>query len=127
MDDSATRSFKNPAEMMYSILGKDEYCTVIEFFLSFIGFCVKHKRVNKRAKHKPSYFVVFMTRRCHVLKMIFFSTLLSDTFQEQLQKNWFNFNETGLTKEDLSQTSICCQRTMRLRSTMGRTALCRTS
>lgn len=98
--------YKDAGEMMCDILGKEEYCEVMLFFFQFVKFCMERERRNQDANKKSAYFVVFMTRRCHVLKMIFFSTLLCDTFQEQLRKDWFDLNETGLTKEDFKKENI---------------------
>ena len=98
--------YQDAGEMMCGILGKEQYCEVMLFFLEFIMFCVEHEQKSQKTTEKSAYFVVFMTRRCHVLKMIFFSVLGCDTFQQQLQENWFDLKKAGFTNKDFTRENI---------------------
>lgn len=93
--------FSDAGAMMCSLLGKEEYVGLILFFLKIVQFCMSYGKDSR-----TPYFVVYITRRCNVLKVIFFQVLESKTFQEQLKAGWFDLSEVGLATEDLSPKNI---------------------
>lgn len=100
-EELAPGVFPDAGAMMYSLLGKEEYVGLVLFFLKIVQFCVSYEKNSK-----TPYFVVYITRRCNVLKVILFQVLESKTFQEQLKAGWFDLSEVGLIVEDLSPKNI---------------------
>ena len=103
-----TSCYADAGDSLSRILGRDEYVAFVLYILTLVKYCLdQEKRATLlNLKERSPYFVVFITRRCHVLKEIVFEALLSATLQEQLNAGWFDISSIGLTRNELTVENI---------------------
>ncbi len=94
--------YKNIVAVACLLFGKKTYQAFVLFLLSIYARILQHEGT----KGQRPLFVVFLTRRCHVLKDIFFPIFKSPLFRKQVEDGWFDLAGMGLTWKDLEPETI---------------------
>ena len=102
------------AEDMVSIIcrlmGKREFQAFILFWLSIYKEVIDGAKsideLLQLKKRKRLLFVAFLTRRCHVLKEIFYVVLKSNQVKNQVQNEEIDLSAVGLTPEQVEDSMI---------------------
>ena len=90
-NDSLNNS-EDIAAFAYRVMGKKQYQAFVLFLLSIYKKVVDYQQ---KGEQRP-FFVVFLTRRCHILKEIFLEVLESATLQKQLQSKKIDLSSVNL-------------------------------
>lgn len=92
------------------LMGKREFQAFILFWLSIykevIDGAESIDELLQLKKGKRLLFVAFLTRRCHVLKEIFYVVLKSDQFKNQVQNGEIDLSAVGLKPEQIEDSMI---------------------
>lgn len=105
-DTISSKRFLDAGDSLLRILGRDEYVAFVLYILRQVKHCQGQEKQTEPLQGGNPCFVVFITRRCHVLKEIVFKALLSATLQKQLDDDWFDISSIGFTRNELTIENI---------------------